>query len=244
MSEKQVKFATRFIERQWSSAIGKSLLKSLTEPITNCDDSYRRISESVEQDSSKVFPIEIFIDKHKRIIKIADQAQGMTIRELENKFEEYGAAKSGAYEGYSSRGIFGQGISDVLFYHSEGKIKSIKDGEASVCSFYKKNRRPYINVEKESGSIEKIAKQWGINSDHGTVVEFILDSSTSLHDYENLMKRLRVFYMLRLINASDRREERIFLSKEEGRDGVVSRRPVRRERPVRRPRTSGKLQSG
>lgn len=204
MTEIAVQFASRYIKRQFSDAVGKSLLKTLTEPITNSDDSYRKIVESSQHDGGEVFPIRIFIDKTKRLVRITDQAQGMTTPELEEKFREYGAAKSGAYEGFSSRGIFGQGISDVLFYHREGKIKSIKDGEASICSFYEKKGRPFISVEKQRGSIKNFSKEWGIDSDHGTVVEFVLDNTT-IHDYENLIKKLSVFFMLRLINSNDRR---------------------------------------
>lgn len=204
MTEIAVQIAPRFIERQFSNAVGKSLLKTLTEPITNSDDNYRKVVESGQHEGREVFPITIFIDKTKRLIRITDQAQGMTAVELEDKFKEYGAAKSAAYEGYSSRGIFGQGISDVLFYHHEGKIKSIKDGEASICSFYKKSGKHFISVEKQKGLAEKLAKKWGVNNNHGTLVEFILDTTT-IHDYDNLIKKLSVFYMLRLINSNDKR---------------------------------------
>src|SRR3989338_8466368 len=121
----------------------------------------------------------------------------MTVIDLEDKFKEYGAAKSAAYEGYSSRGIFGQGISDVLFYHHEGKIKSVRNNEASICSFYEKKGRHFISVEKQRGVVEKLTKEWGINNSRGTVVEFTLDSTT-IHDYDNLIKKLSAFYMLRL----------------------------------------------
>ena len=204
MIEIAVQIASRFIKRQFSDAVGKSLLKTLTEPITNSDDSYRKVVESGQHEGREVFPITIFIDKTKRLVRITDQAQGMTAVELEDKFKEYGAAKSAAYEGYSSRGIFGQGISDVLFYHREGKIKSVKDGEASICNFYEKKGQHFIGIEKQKGSVEKLTKEWGINSKHGTVAEFVLDNTT-IHDYDNLIKKVSVFFMLRLINSNDRR---------------------------------------
>lgn len=204
MIEIAVQIAPRFIKRQFSDAVGKSLLKTLTEPITNSDDSYRKMVESNNKDEDKTFPIMIFVDKLKRLVCIIDQAQGMTAAELEDTFKEYGAAKSGAYEGYSSRGIFGQGISDVLFYHREGRIKSVKDDEASICYFYEKKGKHYIKVEKQKGSVSKLAREWGIDNKHGTAVEFILDN-TPIHSYDKLVKKLSIFYMLRLINSSDRR---------------------------------------
>lgn len=204
MAEIAIQFAARYIKRKQSDAVGKNLLKTLTEPITNSDDSYRRIAESEVGAENSVFPITIYIDKSKRMVRITDHAQGMTYGEMEKKFETYGAAKSGAYEGFSARGIFGQGLSDVLFYHKEGQIKSVKNGEATICRFYWKKDKQYISIEKQSGSLSRISKEWGLIEERGTVIEFILDN-TVLPDYENLVKKMRIFYMLRLINNNDRR---------------------------------------
>jgi len=208
MSEIAVQFASRYIKRKQSDAVGKNLLKTLTEPITNSDDSYGEIVKSELGSEKAVFPITISIDRQKRLVRVIDCAQGITASEFRSKFEVYGAAKSSAYKGGNSRGIFGQGISDVLFYHRDGKIKSIKDGEASICSFYWKKDKQYINIERLKIPTAKVSKEWGINGDRGTVVEFVLDNTT-LHEYENLVKKLSVFYMLRLINNNDRREVKL-----------------------------------
>lgn len=208
MSEIAVSVASRYLKRKQSDAVGKNLLKTLTEPITNSDDSYGDIVKFESGSEASVFPVTIFVDRQKRLIRIIDHAQGMTAREMRAKFAEYGAAKSSAYKGGNSRGIFGQGISDVLFYHQEGKIKSIKDGEAAICSFYRKNEKQYIDPERLKGSTTKIANEWGIKGKRGTVVEFVLDN-TPLHEYENLVKKLSVFYMLRLINNNDLREVKL-----------------------------------
>src|SRR3990167_6014014 len=199
MSEVAVQIASRYIRRKQSDAVGKNLLKTLTEPITNSDDSYGEIVKSEPGNEKAVFPITIYVDKQRRLIRVIDEAQGMTTDELCAKFTEYGAAKSTAYKGGNSRGLFGQGISDVLFYHREGKIKSIKNGEASICRFYWRNEKQYIDPKKEKDDAAELAREWGIASKSGTVVEFLLDN-TALHEYENLVKKLSVFYMLRLIN--------------------------------------------
>jgi len=205
MTEIAVQFAPRYIKRKQSDAVGKNLLKTLTEPITNSDDSYREIVKSEPGSENAVFPITIFIDRKKRLIRLIDNAQGMNSNELELTFKEYGAAKSSAYRGGSSRGIFGQGITDVLFYHHDGKIKSVKDGEASICSFYWKKDKQYISVEKQKKPTAQISKEWGINNGRGTVVEFVVDNTTTVHDYDKLVTKLSVFYMLRLINVNDKR---------------------------------------
>ncbi len=208
MTEIAVQFASRYIKRKQSDAVGKNLLKTLTEPITNSDDSYGEIIKFEPGNDNIAFPIFIFIDRKKRLIRITDNAQGMTRDDLEAKFKEYGAAKSSAYKGGNSRGIFGQGISDVLFYHQNGTIKTIKNDEASVCNFYWKKDRQYISVDKQRGKVSEVAKEWGINNNRGTVVEFVVDNNT-IHDYENLVKKLKVFYMLRMINANDKRRVKL-----------------------------------
>lgn len=206
MSEIEVKIASRYIKRKSSNAVGKNILKTLTEPITNSDDSYRILKANAkDNNTAEVSPIIIQIDKQSRLVKIIDNAEGMTTKDLESKFETYGAEKSGAYEGYDVRGIFGQGVSDVLFYHSHGTIKSIKNGEASICRFYEKRGKRFINVDGIKQDINILAKEWGINSSNGTVVEFVADKDTVLHEFENMADKLGGFYMLRLINTNDNR---------------------------------------
>lgn len=209
MTEREVKFASRYIKRKRSNAVGKNLSKTLTEPITNSDDSYRRLLSGSRNQKHKFFPITIYVDHKKKLVRIADNAEGMTAQDLINKFEFYGSDQSGASRGENVRGIFGQGVSDVLFYHSQGIIKSIKNGEATICRFYEKNDKPFINVRKIKGSISKISQEWGINSDHGTLVEFILDKDTPIRDHENLINKLSIFYMLRLINTDDTRRVKL-----------------------------------
>jgi len=209
MPRKEVKTATRYRRRKRSVAIAKSLLKTLAEPITNSDDSYNVLSAQGAMPTDKSFPITIYVDRKKRQIKVVDNAEGMTAKELENKFEEYGAAKSGAYEGYGTRGLFGQGVSDVLFYHEDGVIRSVKNGHASICKFTEKSEKSYIEVEDcevNDSSLKKLSKEWKIDGDRGTVVEFRVAEDTPIHDYENLVKRLSSFYMLRLINSNDLRD--------------------------------------
>lgn len=201
MAEIEIKYAARYTRRKRGNAIGKSLLKTLTEPITNSDDSYRRL----ENEDGSSSPIVISIDKRNRKVKITDRAEGMGFEELKQKFEYYGADKSGASQGKAVRGLFGQGISDTLLYHEDGTIKTIKDGEASICSFYEKKDKQYINIEKVDDEIEKLSRTWGINTDHGTLIEFTLDEDTRIHEYENLVEKIGAFYMLRFITADDNR---------------------------------------
>ncbi len=202
MKEIEVKFATRFIKRKRESAIGNSLLKTLTEPITNSDDSYRRLAHSPQATGE----IKIVVNaKKSRRIQLIDYAEGISAPEFEDKFEYYGADKSGASSGENVRGLFGQGISDVLFYHADSFIGSIKNGKVSICRFYEKNDRPYIKVENIPGKLEHYRKLWGIPG-NGTVVEFTLNQKTPLPDFSKLAQKLGVFYMLRLITGDQNRK--------------------------------------
>lgn len=47
MAEIELKVASRYIRRQFEKAIGKSIIKLLTELITNSDDSYSRLGEQL-----------------------------------------------------------------------------------------------------------------------------------------------------------------------------------------------------
>ncbi|MDD5710743.1 MAG: helix-turn-helix domain-containing protein [Candidatus Colwellbacteria bacterium] len=205
MSEIEVRIAPRYIRRKSSNAVGKNILKTLTEPITNSDDSYRILSAKGDDKAESPSPIIVQIDKRNRLVKIIDHAEGMTKEDLEDKFRVYGAGKSGAYEGYGVRGLFGQGVSDVLFYHSSGVIKSIKDGRASICRFYEKKEKRFISAEHVNGDIDQIAKKWGINNFRGTIIEFIADKDTVLHEYSHLAAKLSSFYAIKLINSDANR---------------------------------------
>ncbi len=205
MSEIEVTIDNRYLKRKSSNAVGKSILKTLTEPITNSDDSYRILSAKGEGGKTDIGSITIQVNRKSRLVRIIDNAEGMSKSDLEKKFKVYGAEKSGAYEGYAVRGLFGQGISDVLFYHSEGIIKTIKNGEASTCEFYERDDKRFINVNAVPGDATKTAQKWELNSTRGTIVEFVADEDAHLYEFENLANRLSVFYMLRLINSNDTR---------------------------------------
>ncbi len=112
MSEKRVQMASRYLKRKRDVAMQKNLFKTLTEPITNSDDAYRILERNGSNTDS--CPIEIFIDGIKRLVQIKENAGGMNEKDLD-KFKEYGSANSVAYKGFGTRGMFGQGVSDVLF---------------------------------------------------------------------------------------------------------------------------------
>src|SRR5262249_29434212 len=71
----------------------------------------------------------------KRECQIIDRAEGMSAEDMRHKFAEYGAEKSGASAGHAVRGLFGQGICDVVYSHQPAEVRSIKDDRAAICEF-------------------------------------------------------------------------------------------------------------
>ena len=150
-----VKDAFRKRERDLKESLKKDLVSYISEILTNADDSYRRLENTgfIPRDEIKVILIEIKEDRRKKgefVVSITDQAEGMSEDELRKKFKDYGADKA---EGQlHTRGLFGQGASDVLFNAASEQrtamIESIKDGKLTKARFnYNKNSSNLKEVE-------------------------------------------------------------------------------------------------
>ena len=205
----KVQFDPRFKRRKVGNAIGKSLLKTLAEPVTNSDDSYRRQEEQGLLDKDTVKPIIIEIDrtdKARRSVRVVDFGEGMTDKSMEKLFSFYGKDTSGGSGGVGVRGVFGQGISDVLFYHKNGQILSIVDRVLYACKFKGATTGDWeIDPKRTSTHLnDQVRRRLGIPEGNGTVVKFEVSSSTPTT--RKLPEVLSNFYMLRLINSSPSRK--------------------------------------
>lgn len=210
MAEIELKVASRYIRRQFEKAIGKSIIKLLTELITNSDDSYSRLGEQLASGSppdAGIGRIEIVFDRLKRRFAVVDQAEGMAQDEMAEKLAEYGAET--ALSGRARvRGLFGKGVRDVLFTQKVGHIKSIKEGRSSVCKFRWKNKAghevPVVDIQQGPRVTAELRQSWGIQ-DSGSVAEFRLRDDVRLPQTDKLGERLSGFYMLRLVNSNPQR---------------------------------------
>ncbi len=201
----KVKVAPRFLNRKTASA--KSIFKCLTEPITNSDDSYTRLADKGVIDLAEKQMIEIIYDTKSRTFKIIDYAEGMTDKDMKNKFEEYGRDTSGSSEGFGVRGLFGQGVSDVLFYHQKGHILSIVDNVLYVCKFrVLKDGTWDINPKRTKTRVDKdLYRDLRIPFEkNGTIISFELAPKTR-KPIKNFINNLESFYMLRLIMSNENR---------------------------------------
>jgi len=137
----------------------------------------------------------------KRECRVVDEAAGMDSDELQRSLQFYGEEKSGQPQGKPVRGLFGQGLSDVLFGHGEGRIISFKGRLFREVKVRRdENRQPHADLVVERQATPAERRAWGI-PDNGTCVSLILTKGCHVPDPESLYERLCNFYMLRLINA-------------------------------------------
>lgn len=238
MTKRKLMLATRKWKRQFNQAVAQSMAKTVTEPVTNSYDSYKRMfgaddattglierilslqvgTHLVHEELLKNLPkrpqrqITVLISTtakapglEKRECQVMDQAEGMSAEEMDRKFEKYGAEKSGAGEGLAVRGLFGQGICDVVYSHTPGQIRSIKGDRASICDFGwdgpPGQEEPVYEASDLGRATRRHRQEWAIPAGNGTNVSFVLDEVCRVPSPENLLVRLSGFYMLRLINA-------------------------------------------
>ncbi|MEJ0072917.1 MAG: ATP-binding protein [Candidatus Saccharibacteria bacterium] len=203
--EISVQIASRYKRRKAANAVGKSLLKTLTEPITNADDSYKRLVDNGLINSEEKKPIIIELDKTSRSVKVIDFGEGMTDESMQKFFGVYGDDTSGGSQGSGVRGMFGQGISDVLFHHENGMILSIVDRTLYTCKFKKSEDGDWkIDPKRTTTQLKpEVRKGLGIPEGNGTIVSFTLAEGTPIP--HKFTEQLRDFYMLRLINSDPSR---------------------------------------
>jgi len=213
VTEYEVSIAPRYIRRQFEKAVGSSIVKVLTEPITNSDDSYNDLLAQNGPGAASMAgfgAIAIEVDRTRRTFAIVDQGEGLNDKDMEEHFTTYGEESAGRAE-HKTRSLFGKGLRDVVFTQVNGQVKSIKDGKSHVCRFRWRSKggkdRPYVDVQRGPRVTSELRESWGITG-NGTRVEFKLRDTLHMPQFDRLAERLENFYMLRLITANpDRRVE-------------------------------------
>lgn len=214
MSEYQLELAERYLKRIFARAVGKSIPKILTELITNADDSYRRIVEAAHQagktpEIEEPAPITIIFARNKKHFSVIDHAEGLTDKEMEERFVMYGQESADRARGFKTRSLFGKGLRDVLFTQCFGQVKSIKNELFYNCQFRWKlvggSQKPFVNVKAPCRVTSELRKGLGIQG-NGTRVEFQLAEDVHNPQTDKLIGHLNNFYMLRMINSDPHRE--------------------------------------
>jgi len=232
MPEFPLEFATRQIRRTFERAIGKSIVKILTELITNSDDSYRRITEAAIQGGgthapADPAPIVILFDRAKRRFSVIDHGEGLTHEEMQQRFVTYGQESGDRSKGYRTRSLFGKGLRDVLFTQRNGQVKSIRNRLFYNCRFKWKGaggqERPIVDIRPPSRITSELRQALRIPQ-NGTLVEFVLRDDVHNPQPDKLLDALSNFYMLRMINSSPHRKVVLLI---QGRDGQIQERPLK-----------------
>lgn len=228
MAEYEIQFATRYVRRQFEKAVGESVLKLLAEPITNSDDSYKRLKKRRGEEVTcqpDFGTITILFNRRNRRFAVIDHAEALTDVEMRDRFVEYGEESRDRTEGIPTRSLFGKGLRDVLFTQKFGNVKSIKDRKGYECKFRWKTKtgkeKPVVGIHSiPDQAVKEWREKWGING-NGTVVEFVLREGISKPLHGILAEKLENFYMLRLINKDSARHIKlisIYDSREESRE--------------------------
>ena len=228
MPEFELEFATRQIRRTFERAVGKSIAKIITELVANSDDSYRRLAEAAARDETLLQPedpasIFIIFDRAKKRFSVIDHAEGISDREMQERFVSYGKESIDRSKGYKTRSLFGKGLRDVLFTQKNGQVKSIKAGHFYNCRFRWKGaegqERPVIDIKSPSRVTPQLREALRI-PENGTLVEFVLKDDVRNPQFDKLADTLNRFYMLRMVNSNPHREVMLIAA---GRQGPIER---------------------
>jgi hypothetical protein len=244
MAKKKIELASREWKRTVFSAVGRNFLKTITEPITNSDSAIKKqagVSHSaglVERllalklnDRVNTSELKTDIPKARRrqikvelvtaggrLCRVIDSGPGMSESELEEKFGTYASAKA---MGEKTRSLFGRGALDVLLYHQDSVIYSVKDGMFSRCRIYwdKASGNPICDAESLGRVSKKLLDAHDLPHEilgSGTVVQFRLKEGTHVPNEEQIIAKVSSFYMLRLIAADPNTEVLIERTRADG----------------------------
>ncbi len=188
---KPLRVNNRAILQDARQAMGNDLMNALVELITNADDSYTRLQ------ADKVSDIRIEVDRQRRVIRVDDDAEGMTSQDLETRLGGLGERTSGIIENDQVRGFFGRGAKDVAALGDVTWITS-RDGLQSQLT---------INLSAdEEDAVEIFDPIADHPARHGTTVQLQLRDSLRIPRYENLVKLLaRHFALIPILSDPSRR---------------------------------------
>ncbi|MCA2002160.1 MAG: ATP-binding protein [Chloroflexi bacterium] len=202
---RKLQYADRVALQQADQAIRKDVLRALVEVITNCNDSYARLEQSgAEVDGEIVIDVK---RKHQNsVIRIRDQAEGMTDSRMDKVVGTYGEATSGLKEDKQVRGMWGRGLKDSIFGLGHGYVYSFKNGYFYSCSLLIKNGAPTFELNDPVWANQSLRQKHDIPQGNGTIVEIIVSrDDVKMPQYDNLRNYLQRHFELRPIMSNPRR---------------------------------------
>lgn len=188
-------------------AMRSDIVRAIVELVTNSDDSYTRLGASGE----------ITIDVQSRrgesypSLTIADQAEGMTLEEMQARLGFIGAQTSGFDQGTDVRGLFGRGGKDVVHF---GPVfwKSWKDGEETTFEIVYDNGATTDTVITPGPSAP--------SRKHGTTVTLEIQRRVAIPQHANLKEQLSRHYALRPM-LQDNKRASVLLKRGQGKFELI-----------------------
>ena len=202
---RRLEYADRVAVQQADQAIRKDVVRASVELITNCNDSYQRMEDAGIETTGRI-TIEVERRHSNSVLRVADNAEGMTEGDMDTKVGKYGEATSGFKEGRSVRGLWGRGLKDAFFGLGHGSVSSIRDGKFSRCSLSVINGKPTYQREKGQRATRAIKNQYELPLGNGTVMEIVISrEGVKTPQFDNFRRSLERHFELRGIMANPKR---------------------------------------
>ena len=211
----KVKIDPRKKDRDRNNTLGDNIVRYIVELVTNSDDSYKKLDNQLIQHDGTIL---IKLEKERRndsyILSVTDHAEGISTGQLFNIFSNYAGDNSGGAEN-DSRGVFGQGASDVLSSAAADEriamIETIKDDVVSRLKYrIDEDRDGDIDVKEvpaQGNQLKQIRNNLNIPG-NGTKVTFGIPSTVKFNKriIENLPESIEKNASLHyLLNQSNRK---------------------------------------
>lgn len=227
---RKLECADRVAVQQADQAIRKDVVRALVELITNSNDSYHRMEDAGIPNEGRII-IELQRKHADSILRVCDNAEGMTPDDMDAKVGKYGEATSGFKEGKSVRGLWGSGLKDSFFGLGHGSVSSIRDGAFSRCSLSVASGKPTYQREKSLRATRAIKNQYELPLGNGTVMEIVVSrEDVRVPQFENLRRNLERHFELRAIMSSPKRT--VLLREVDARGKVSSEVTLNHKAPI------------
>lgn len=183
-----VEYLERAFEQDSAEAIRGDVIRALIELITNSDDAYpadsQLITVVIERQEDDRYPF---------LIRVQDQALGLTADEMISNFAVLGREK--ILDGQSARGLFGRGAKDVATL-GEVRFKAIRDGKYSELLL--DHRGHWAMLAEDSPATAENRSDLGLQeSDNGLTVELSIRPGITVPSRLKLQDRISGHAQLR-----------------------------------------------
>lgn len=182
-----------------------SIEKALVELITNCDDSYGRLERAGESVSGE---IRIEYERHQSgaLLKVTDQAEGLSFERAAGILT-YGGAHSPLARGEGEgRGFFGRGLKQAIYGLGHGWLETLHDGRHSRIELFRADNGGYLYEDGDGDrpASEGDHRRLGIEG-NGTRVTIVVENpQVAISHYHTLVQALANNFYLR--DILERRE--------------------------------------